>query len=302
MLNSAGRKAETPSRQFQVNYYLEKAPDVAKTGIDPLRHYLESGLKEGREINPFEKRIAARSAQSRTKKIQRKSKSWRWDEENKLRKILGSLSEKNGGIFERIPVSIVMPTYNRQNSISRAIRSVQRQTFSNWELHIVDDGSTDATEEILKQFLADKRITYTKIAHTGVAAARNVALDMASGDIIFYLDSDNCWRHDFLSLMVSFISASGIDAAYCGTELLDGDGKIKGYRGDHFDWLGCLRQNYIDMNCFAHVRKAAEGNRFDQSIRRLVDWDFIYALLKKARQPSSHFVASTITMAKRASA
>jgi glycosyltransferase involved in cell wall biosynthesis len=86
--------------------------------------------------------------------------------------------------------TIIMATYNRANILPRAIRSVLTQTYQNLELLIVDDGSTDNTEEIVRSF-KDSRIVYYKQENRGVLAARNRGLDLGTGEYITLLDDDD---------------------------------------------------------------------------------------------------------------
>ena len=95
--------------------------------------------------------------------------------------------------------SIVMATYNRAYCIENAINSVLKQNFKDWELIIVDDGSTDNTEEVVKKYLDDKRIKYIKLQkNSGVNVARNRGYKEARGEWLFDLDSDNYLTDDGL--------------------------------------------------------------------------------------------------------
>ena len=87
--------------------------------------------------------------------------------------------------------SIVTPTYNREDLVQTTIKSIQAQTYTNWELIIVDDGSTDNTEEVLKPYLEDKRIQYIKKKNTGQAHSLNTGVGYAKGEFIVFLDSDD---------------------------------------------------------------------------------------------------------------
>jgi len=88
--------------------------------------------------------------------------------------------------------SIILATYNRAYCIENAINSVINQSFTDWELIIVDDGSTDNTEEVVKKYLNDKRIKYIKLdKNSGVNVARNRGYKEAIGEWLFDLDSDN---------------------------------------------------------------------------------------------------------------
>ena len=90
-------------------------------------------------------------------------------------------------------VSVIIPTYNRASVIQRAVDSVYHQSFNNWELLLVDDGSTDQTKEILKGFKKDPKFRYFKTKNHGVSSARNLGLKQAQGEWIAFLDSDDEW-------------------------------------------------------------------------------------------------------------
>ena len=91
-------------------------------------------------------------------------------------------------------VSIIMPSYNTGKYITETIKSVQAQTYSIWELIIVDDCSSDETDLAVREFLADDRIIYVKNdKNLGAAESRNRALNIAKGRWIAFLDSDDLW-------------------------------------------------------------------------------------------------------------
>ncbi len=93
--------------------------------------------------------------------------------------------------------SIIIPTYNRSGMIGKAIESVLAQTYSHWELIIIDDGSTDNTREIAKRY-NDKRIKYYYQKNKGKSAARNKGIEMSKGDYLAFLDDDDYYLNDFL--------------------------------------------------------------------------------------------------------
>lgn len=104
-------------------------------------------------------------------------------------------------------VSIVMPAYNCEKFITSSIESVISQTYSNWEILIVDDCSTDRTAEIVGNYTKkDSRINYIKLAkNSGAAIARNKAIDYASGEFIAFLDSDDIWFPEKLEKQIHFM-------------------------------------------------------------------------------------------------
>lgn len=99
--------------------------------------------------------------------------------------------------LQNIFFSVVIPTYNRDKFISISIQSVLSQSYSNFELIIVDDGSTDDTENVVKSF-SDNRISYIKIKNSERAVARNTGIRVAKGDYITFLDSDDIYYSNYL--------------------------------------------------------------------------------------------------------
>ena len=88
-------------------------------------------------------------------------------------------------------VSVVIPTYDRIETLPRALRSVINQTFPDWELIVVDDGSTDDTDEMILEDYPDIRLHRQE--NPGVSSASNVGVALASGEWIAFLDSDDAW-------------------------------------------------------------------------------------------------------------
>lgn len=112
-------------------------------------------------------------------------------------------------------ISIIMPSYNTANYISESINSVIRQTYKNWELIIVDDCSTDNTDEIINKFLKDERIKYLKNEkNSGAAISRNKALREAKGRWIAFLDSDDLWVQEKLEKQINFMEENNYIFTY----------------------------------------------------------------------------------------
>lgn len=102
--------------------------------------------------------------------------------------------------------SIVLPTFNRRKLIQRAMTSILAQTFADWELIIVDDGSRDNTFEVVSpMILADRRIRYHYAANRGLAGARNTGLSMASGRYFTFLDSDDEYLPEHLAIRAEYL-------------------------------------------------------------------------------------------------
>ncbi len=177
---------------------------------------------------------------------------------------------------QNLLVSVIMPTWNRADTIQAAIRSILAQRYTHWELHVVDDGSEDHTAEIVDDFRRyERRIKYHRNDHQGVSVARNIGLAASRGDIIAYLDSDNEWNPDYLLLMVNKIAA-GHPCAYCALKIIDHHRSAVSYRNRLFDLPALKEHNYIDLNVFAHRRDLyTEMGGFDPTLKRWVDWDLI---------------------------
>ncbi len=104
-------------------------------------------------------------------------------------------------------VSIVTPTYNSEAFIAQTITSVQNQTHQNWEMIIVDDGSTDGTAEIvLEKAQEDNRLTFVRMSeNSGPAKARNAGIEKVSGKYMTFLDADDIWLPEFISTSIDTI-------------------------------------------------------------------------------------------------
>ena len=152
-------------------------------------------------------------------------------------------------------VSIVMPSYNTARFIKNSIDSVLAQTYKNWELLIVDDCSTDNTDEIVTQF-NDSRITYVKNEkNSGAAVSRNHALAQAKGKWIAFLDSDDLWAPEKLEKQLKFMAENGYAFSYTRYEEIDEDGNPTGTLVGgprritktgmfNYCWPGCLTVMY----------------------------------------------------------
>jgi glycosyltransferase involved in cell wall biosynthesis len=102
-------------------------------------------------------------------------------------------------------ISVIIPTFNRSNVVRRAIDSVLLQTYKNFELIIVDDGSTDDTHDILKDYIVSERIIYVRSENKGVSAARNLGVSLSNGEYISFLDSDDEWLPCKLQMQIDLI-------------------------------------------------------------------------------------------------
>jgi Glycosyltransferases involved in cell wall biogenesis len=161
-------------------------------------------------------------------------------------------------------VSIIMPSYNTGRFITESIRSVLAQTYTNWELIIVDDASTDNTDEVVAPYchpreggdLLSSKIHYLKNAqNSGAAVSRNRALREARGKWIAFLDSDDLWTPDKLEKQLAFMAQNGYAFSYTRYGEMGEDGKPTGTLVGgpkritktgmfNYCWPGCLTVMY----------------------------------------------------------
>ena len=150
-------------------------------------------------------------------------------------------------------VSIIMPSYNCGKYVEETIRSVQAQTYQNWEIIFVDDCSPDDTVKLVSELLEkDSRIKlYQNHRNSGAAVSRNYALREAKGRWIAFLDSDDLWEPTKLEKQVKFMEENGYKFSYTEYQEMDADGNLTGVtisgpkhvtkRGMYnFCWPGCL--------------------------------------------------------------
>ena len=189
--------------------------------------------------------------------------------------------------FPSPAISVVMPTWNRAKVISDAIASVQAQLFTDWELIIIDDGSTDNTADVVATFAGDRRIRYVKQPHAGAAQARNHGLRLAQGSLIAYLDSDNLWYPGFLAAAVNALAADPATDSVYGALITEAHGEDQRILFKLFDRTELVKENFIDINTFVHRRSLVDTcGEFDETLDRLIDWDLIlrYTQHKPARR------------------
>ncbi len=153
-------------------------------------------------------------------------------------------------------VSIIMPSWNTAKFIAESIQCVVNQTYQNWELLIVDDCSSDNTDEVVASFLEDKRIRYFhNEKNSGAALTRNKALREAQGEWIAFLDSDDLWTPDKLEKQVSFMKHNGYVLSYTEYEKIDeednplnifvsGPEIVNKRRMYNYDYIGQLTMMY----------------------------------------------------------
>jgi glycosyltransferase involved in cell wall biosynthesis len=182
-------------------------------------------------------------------------------------------------------ISFIMPTYNRAYRIIEAIASIQAQTESNWELIVMDDGSTDDTRQVIAG-LHDARIHYYYQENQGAAAARNNAWPHARADWVAYLDSDNELFPTYIATMFAWMERHphgvfAIPRAHRTQELYENGKLIKCIDQSDDTPPGLtikdiyMKKLHLDTNGFLHRRDLYdEGIRWDTALHGMEDWDF----------------------------
>ncbi len=273
------RMGRSPSARFSAPSYLEANRDVKVSGLNPLLHYLLSGREERRPIQPEADETSTDRKPCR-RRVLPYHETWDASAEAELQRALLSVPAP----FAGDKVSVIMPTWNRAQVIGAAIHSVLAQSHHNIELIVVDDHSTDETASVV-QAIRDPRITFVRNRHSkGVCGARNTGLDAATGDWVFFLDSDNQWKEEMVAVLLRHAAHSQSSAGYCAASLNDDEGQRKAVLYADFDFDSCLRANFIDLNAFfMRWTGAFRCFRFDETLRRLVDWELILRVALQTR-------------------
>lgn len=182
-----------------------------------------------------------------------------------------------------ITISIIIPTWNRRNTILRSIDSALNQTFAPIEVIVCDDGSTDDSLKLIKErfpnAIKNKKLLLLEQNHKGVSYSRNAALRSSKAEWIAYLDSDNVWHCDHLFYLVFPLLISKTvkpKILYSGRQINGSRTKSKVESIKIFNEFDLKKGNFIDLNCLIHHRSLYEQfGGFDENLERLVDWELL---------------------------
>jgi teichuronic acid biosynthesis glycosyltransferase TuaG len=183
-------------------------------------------------------------------------------------------------------ISIIMPTYNSEKYINKTILSVKNQTYSNWELIIIDDCSTDDTKQFVETFLEnDERIKYVRLEkNSGAAVARNKGVEIASGDYLAFLDSDDIWLPNKLERQLNFMFDNGYLFSSTNYEYVDEHGQSMGRitkSYEKLDYHGLLKHGPGNSTIMYNVKET--GKQFVPDIRKRNDYLMWIGLIKKTK-------------------
>jgi len=181
------------------------------------------------------------------------------------------------------PVSVIIPTFNRANIIERTIASVLAQDYPEIEIIVVDDGSIDATDAVIRNIIERnsddrKQIRYYRQANLGACVARNRGMMLATGRYIMFLDSDDLIVPAKLSTQVRQIEADNSQCSICDFECIDAAGNVFQYTSNDkhpHDFIRSLTSPSIST-VLMRRDSILPGLQWNAQLKRIQDIDFIY--------------------------
>lgn len=206
-----------------------------------------------------------------------------------LQKSIGAKVCKNAPKF-----SVITPAYNISEFVAETLESVFAQTFQDFELILINDGSPDTEkfEKTIEPFL--EQIVYLKVENIGAGAARNVAIEHSRGEFIAFLDGDDVWFPEYLSEQMEFIEKKSLDLCYCDAllfgdlaagektymETSPSDGEVS------FESVLDLKCNFITSGTVARKKKVVEAGMFEWEKVRAHDFHLWLRMLKNGAKAS----------------
>lgn len=183
-------------------------------------------------------------------------------------------------------VSVIIPTYNRGKTIRRAIDSILAQSYNQLELIIVDDGSTDGTDQLINE-IQDERLRYIKLtSNLGACHARNVGIEEARGSYIAFQDSDDVWHPDKLEKQVEKINQTRADIIACRYDSYLENGKtfIRTYPENSESGFCTIKQavgsGIITTSTIIARAEVLKLNLFDENLPRMQEYELVIRLLQ----------------------
>lgn len=189
-------------------------------------------------------------------------------------------------------VSIIMPAYNSEKFIGFSIESVLKQTLKNWELIIINDGSTDNTKKIIEEFKKkDERIKVINLPmNKGIANARNVGIEKAKGKYISFLDSDDCWNIEKLTKQIKYMEINSLNFTFTDYNIMDEYGKVTGSKINSkvskVNYKELLKTNRIGCLTVVVNAEIIKGSKFKQIKHE--DYDLWLTILKENTEFAYH--------------
>ncbi len=188
-------------------------------------------------------------------------------------------------IREKTLVDVILPNYNKAEYLEEAINSVITQTYKNWHLYIIDDNSSDNSEEIIDKFSNLKNVTIIKLQkNKGPSFCRNYATRISKSKYISFIDSDDSWLSDKLEKQINFMEKHNLSFTYTDyTPFFENFGKKKikkrTFLKDYFNYRTFIRNSSINTTTMIIARSILGSYRF-RKIKLLEDYLFKCKLLK----------------------
>lgn len=180
-------------------------------------------------------------------------------------------------------VSVIIPTYNRENTIVRAVNSILNQSYKDLEVIVVDDCSRDNTIEVVSM-IQDARVRIIKCEKNGGACvARNIGIEHAKGRYIAFQDSDDEWYPNKLEIQLEKLNSTNSDIVACSFYKCEGK-KVKQWppseiTGHYLERI--LKGNYVTTQAILAKRECFQNEKFDEKLPRYQDWELVIRLLGK---------------------
>ncbi len=183
-------------------------------------------------------------------------------------------------------VSVIMPAYNAAQFIEAAVKSVRDQNYTNWELIVIDDASTDGTRKILQKLSnQESRLRLiTNETNKGPGISRNKGIAAAQGDFIAFLDADDLWKPQKLENQLKFMRENDVDVSYSSYERIDENGERRKEVVEALPFLKyekLLKSNYVgNLTGIYNCKKL--GKIYGPEVKKRQDWGLWLNAVKKA--------------------
>ena len=179
-------------------------------------------------------------------------------------------------------VSVVMSCYNYGHYLPYALQSVMDQTYTNLEIIVVNDGSTDNTDQVMQPFLSNPKVRYIKQKNRGQANAKNTGIKNASGKYVAFLDADDLWDREKLEKQLKLFSDMNTGVVFSGLKFINQSGQLIDYkligkyfvphRGNVTQYL--IFDNFIPFSSSVVLKDLLDRHGiFNEKLKMTIDWD-----------------------------
>lgn len=178
----------------------------------------------------------------------------------------------------KIRFSVIIPSYNRMEFLHSAIESVIHQTYDEFEIFVVDDGSDDDTSRLVREF-TDERLKYVRTPHRGVSFARNTGIKLSAGEYIAFLDSDDKWDRSKLEVTAEYICRYPDTKIFHTEELWYRQGRLLPQKKKHRKYSGQIYEKCLPLCCIGMSTSVVKSDLFremglfDTSLPACEDYD-----------------------------